>query len=149
MKKNVVIILIILLIIIAICTSGIKLKTKTNKVTLQQNKKYEVYLDHDIYGTDVITLINKAISNNELNNVGKDEKGFYLNNNKDSINIELVMITGSVNQEKKTYKMETIEKVGITEFVKNFNSATFECTKKEYHLNTGKIAYIELTQKDN
>lgn len=148
MKKSVVIILIILIIVITICISGIKLKTKTNKIILQQNKQYEMYLDHVIYGTDVITLINKAISNNELNNVSKDEKGFYLNNNQNSIIIDLVMITGNTEKEKTTYKMETIEKVGITEFVKNFNSATFECTKKEYHSKTGQIAYIEITQKN-
>ena len=148
MKKNVVIILIILLIIITICISAIKLKTKTNKIILQQNKQYELYLDNTIYGTDVITLINKAISNNKLNNVSKDQKGFYINNNQNSIIIDLVMITGNTEKEKTTYKMETIEKVGITEFVKNFNSATFECTKKEYHSKTGQIAYIEITQKN-
>ena len=104
-------------------------------------------MNNEIYGTDVVTLINKAINNNESNNVAKDEKGFYINNNQNSIQIDLVMITDEEEKETKTYKMEAISKVGITEFIKNFNTAKFKCTKKEYHKDTGKISYIEISQQ--
>lgn len=147
MKKTVVIISLILLIIIIICIVGINANSKANKAVKQQNSEYEKYLENDIYGTDVITLINKATSDNEANNVTKDEKGFYINNNNNSITIELVMITNEEKQETTVYKMETISKVGITEFIKNFNTEKFKCTKKEYHEQTGKISYIEISQK--
>ena len=147
MKKNVIVISLILLIIIVICAVCINIISKINKGVIQQNKQYEQYLDSEIYGTDVITLINKAISSNESYNVNKDKKGLYINNNENSIQIDLVMITNEEKKETKSYKMEAISKVGITEFIKNFNTAKFKCTKKEYHKDTGKISYIEISQQ--
>ena len=147
MKKNVVIISLVLIVIIIICVVGIKVNSKVSNITLKENEEYEKYLKDRIYGTDVVTLINKAISNNETNNITKDEKGFYVSNNENSITIDIVMITNEEKEKTTTYKMETIYKVGITEFIKNFNTAEFECTKKEHHSQTGKIAYIEITQR--
>ena len=147
MKKSVIIISLILIAAIAISVSLISLNSKTSKAILKQNSKYEQYLQGTIYGTDVITLINKSISNNETNNVEKDKKGYYINNNTNSIQIDLVMITDEEKEKTTTYKMEAISKLGTTEFIKNFNIAEFKCTKKEYHSQTGKIAYIENTQR--
>lgn len=147
MKKSLIIISVTLLIIIVICISGIKINANIGKTVKKQNLEYEQYLKENIYGTDVVTLINKATSSNETNNIEKDEKGYYINNNKNSINIDLVMITDEEKQETVTYKMETISKAGITEFIENFNIAEFKCTKVEYHKQTGKISYIELTQQ--
>lgn len=125
----------------------INLNSKVSNLTKKQNQEYEEYLEGTIYGTDVITLINKVSSNNELNNVEVDEKGFYINNNQNSIQIDLVMITDEEKATTTTYKMEAISEVGITEFIKNFNITEFKCTKKEYHTQTGQISYIELTQQ--
>lgn len=146
MKKNVIIITLILLILIIISVVGINVNSKITKSTISQNSEYEQYLKNEVYGTDVVTLINKAISSNESNQIQKDEKGFYINNNQNSITIDLIMITDEEEQKTTVYKMETIAKVGTTEFIKNFNTAKFKCTKVEYHSQTGKIAYIELTQ---
>lgn len=147
MKKSLIIISLILLTIIIICSAIITAKSKVSKLTLKQNLEFEQYLENNIYGTDVITLINKAISYNQTNNVQTDEKGYYINNNQNSINIDIVMMTNSEKQETTTYKMEAIAKVGITEFIKNFNTAEFKCTKKEYHSQTGKLSYMEITQQ--
>lgn len=147
MKKNVIIITLILFIIIIICIVGINLNSRTSKVVKKQNSEYEQYLSTEIYGTDVITLINKATSSNEDNDVPKDEKDFYIDNNQNSIKIDLVMITDEEKNETTIYKMETISKVGITDFIKNFNTTKFKCTKIEYHTQTGKIKYIEITQQ--
>ena len=114
---------------------------------MQENKQYEGYLENQIYGTDVVTLINKAISANDKNHIEKDEKGQYVSNHQNSILIDLVMITDEEKEETTTYRMEAIAKVGTSAFIKNFNTVKFECTKKEYHEETGKLAYIELTQK--
>ena len=147
MKKNVIIFTLILLIIIVICIVGINLNSKTSRAIIKYNNEYEQYLKkEETYGTDVITLINKATSSNEKNNITKDEKGFYISNNENSITIDLIMITDETKQETTTYKMEAISKVGITEFLKNFNTAKFQCTKTQYHKQTGRIAHIELTQ---
>ena len=148
MKKNLIIIAIILLVIIIVCFVGIKINSKTGNIIKQKNKTYEQYLSAEIYGTDVVTLINMAISNNETNSVQKNEKGFYINNNQNSIDMDIILITDAEKEETATYKMETISKVGITEFIKNFNTAKFKCTKAQYHKETGKISYIELTQQN-
>lgn len=147
MKKNIIIIVFILIVIITICIIGININSRTNKSIKSHNKQYEDYLNNEIYGTDVVTLINKAISENESNGIEKNEKGFYIDNHQNSIKIELVMITNEEKEKTTTYQMEAISKVGITEFIRNFNTAKFKCTKKEYHEQTGKIAYIELSQQ--
>ena len=154
-KKNIIIIISLLLVIIIISFVGIGINARKNRdirqsrclISFTKKEQYEAYLNSNIYGTDVVTLINKAISNNDANNVTKDEKGFYINNGSNSIQIDLVMITDEEKEETTTYKMETIYKVGVTEFIKNFNTTNFKCTKVEYHKQTGKIAYIELSQQ--
>ena len=57
------------------------------------------------------------------------------------------MITNEEKNKTTTYRMETISKVGIDEFIANFNTAEFKITKMEYHKETGKIKYIEITQQ--
>lgn len=147
MKKTILFISIILLIIIIICTIKISENTKKIQSIKKENAQYEQYAKKEIYGTDVMTLINKAVNQNEKNNVPKDEKENYNQNNKNSIIIEIVMITNEEKQETSTYRMETINKVGITEFISNFNTAKFKITKIDYHNQTGKIKYIEITQQ--
>ena len=83
MKKIFIIIALILLIIISICIAEISINNKKILVQKQQNKEYEQYMNKDIYGTDVITLINKAIDNNKKNNIHKDEKGYFIENEDD------------------------------------------------------------------
>lgn len=146
MKKNVIIICVILLVIITICTMGISINAKKVSVQKQANKEYEQYLEKDIYGTDVATIINKAIDSNNQNDIQQEDEK-YIENNENSIIVELVMITNEEKEKTTTYRMETINKVGINEFIKNFNTATFKITKIEYHKQTGKIKYIEITQQ--
>mgnify|MGYP004633522003 FL=1 len=146
MKKSVLLICVILIVIIIICSVGIWSNIKKVKVQKQANIEYEKYLDKDLYGTDVATILNKATNENKQNNVEKqDEK--YIDNNINSILIDLVMITNEKKEKTKSYRMETIEKVGINEFIKNFNTAKFKITKMEYHKQTGKIKYIEISQQ--
>lgn len=146
MKKSVLLICVILMVIIIICSVEIWSNIKKVNVQKQANIEYEKYLDKDLYGTDVATILNKATNENKQNNVEKqDEK--YLDNNINSILIDLVMITNEEKEKTKAYRMETIEKVGINEFIKNFNTAKFKITKMEYHKQTGKIKYIEISQQ--
>ena len=147
MKKNFILISLVLLVIIILCVVGISINAKKLSVQKQANKEFEQYLQKDIYGTDVVTLINKAIDNNKKCNVAQDEKGNYIENNEDSIVIELVMITNEEKQKTKTYRMETIDKVGINEFISNFNTEKFQITKIDYHESSGKVKYIEISEQ--
>ena len=58
------------------------------------------------------------------------------------------MITNEENEQTQIYIIETIDKVGISEFIKNFNTAKFKIAKLEYHEQTRKIKYIEISQQN-
>lgn len=137
MKKTVLIIAIpIVIILFSICGLFITQKA-TIKNIKKDNSQYEYYIDKSIYGTELVTLINKVINENEVNKVKKDEKGFFIENNENSIKINVKMNTNG-----KTYQMETFYNNDITKFVENFNLVKFKCTKIEYHKNSGRISKL-------
>ena len=141
MKNTVLLISIpIMVIIFSICGLLIT-KNTTNRLIKEENSEYEYYLNKTVYGTDVTTVINKAINKNEKNKIQKNEKGHYIDNEEDSIKIEIKMITT-----EKTYPMEEIYNNDITQFVQNFNLIKFKCTSIEYHKKTGKIKNIIFEQ---
>ena len=136
MNKKIVIILIICFLImcgIDLMAKRINLKSEIKK----ENSEYEDYLNKEITGTDLATLMNKAINSNEINNVNKDEKNHYIENNSNSIKIEIKM-----TENDNTYLMEQFYNKGITEFVKLFGEISFKCTNIEYHNKTGRIKKI-------
>lgn len=143
MKKTIIIFSIIFCsILLIVCVS----LTQNNKNLIEiknENAEYEKYRNKEIFGTEVASVINKAVNENIKNEVAKDEKGFYIANETNSINVEIKLI----NEEKlQTYKMETIQKVGTSGFVKNFNLILFKCTSIEYHNQTGSVAKIIFEQ---
>lgn len=141
MKKPLIILITIFIVVVIIVTVIINTKQDNLKAIKQSNDSFEQYIGKQVYGTEVTTVIGKAIKNNESYNIQKDEKGFYINDNQYCIKVELNMITV-----EKTYQMEQLYKAGLTEFVKNFNVITFECTNIEYHNQTGRISKIVFTQ---
>lgn len=143
MKKILICLIIVLVaitIVVSMWISGNN--TKLAKIK-ENNQKYEIYLDKEVFGTDVTTVINKAIDDNEKRQISKDEKGFYIENDTDSIKVELVMLNGD---KKETYQMETLNKVGLNGFIKNFNLINFKCSKIEYHDKTKLISKIIFEQ---
>ena len=124
------------IIICIICTFLIDLRAEKSQIK-KENMEYQIYLNKEIYGTDVASLINKAIDQNEKNNVQKNEKGYYINNEQNSVKIDLKMTTID-----KTYAMEEIYQKDITKFVQNFNLIKFKCTSIEYHQKTGRISKL-------
>lgn len=145
MKKILICLIIVLVaitIVVSMWISGNN--TKLAKIK-ENNQKYEIYLDKEIFGTDVTTVINKAIDDNEKRDIPKDEKGFFIPNDTNSIKVELVML----NEDKKeTYQMETLNKVGLSGFIKNFNLINFKCSKIEYHDKTKLISKIIFEQTE-
>lgn len=133
----------IAIIIFSVCGLLIT-KNTTNRIIKEKNSEYEYYLGRTVYGTDVTTLINKATNENEKNGIQKNEKNHYIENNENSIKIELKMMTTD-----KTYPMEEIYNNDITKFVANFNLIKFKCTKLEYHKNTGKIKKLVFEETED
>lgn len=137
MKKNIAI-LVILVVIIIFSISGLLItNSSTIKKIKNYNSQYEYYLDKTIYGTELATLVNKAVNSNENNNIQKDDKGFYLDNGQNSIKIDIKMNTNG-----KTYQMETIYNNDITKFVENFNLVKFKCNNIDYHKNSGRVSKL-------
>lgn len=137
MKKTFFIILSIIFIIVCITyTFLIELRAEKAQI-LKDNMQYEQYLNKQILGTELATLISKVVDSNQRNDVQKDGKGYYINNEQNSIRIDLKMTTID-----KTYPMEEIYNNKITSFVQNFNFISFECTSIEYHKKTGRISKL-------
>ena len=111
------------------------------KTIKQENAIYEEYYQKEIYGVDLATVINKAINSNETNYIEKDNKGAYIENNTNSIKIDIHILDNDT-----TYNMETFYNNGIDKFVENYNIIQFKCTSIEYHDQTGKIKYMLFEQ---
>ena len=138
MKKQTLIILILLIIVVLIIVFAVAQNVQKQRELANYNGQYEKYLNGQVlYGTDVATLINKAMDDNKKNNVEKDEKGYYINNNTNSIKLYVKLV-----QDGDNFPMERIFEVGMTEFVKNFNIEDFKCTKINYHKETGMVSEV-------
>lgn len=146
MKKGLILILIVLSVTSIIAISYISNKYIITTEIQKLNKEYEFYKDKTLLGTDVTTAINKALDSNERNEIPKDEKGFYIENDTNSIKVEIIMYN---EDEPKVYQMETIQKVGITGFINNFNLIDFTCSKIEYHEKTKMVRKIVFEQVEN
>lgn len=142
--KKIVIIFSIIIITLLIIISVSLIENNKNMVNVKQyNKQYEEYYQKTVYGTDVITLINKATNQNIKNNIAKDEKGFFIENDTNSIKIEIKLLS---EEKLTTYSMETLTKVGLNEFVKSFNLIKFKCINITYHDNTKRIKRLVFEQ---
>ena len=140
--KKILIILLLLFIIIIFSIYALFLNSKSQHSKLENyNREYEVYLNKTIYGTELATLINKVTNINENNKIEKNEKNYYIENEKDSIKIEITMLLT-----EKTYPMEEIYNKNTAEFVKYFNLEKFRCAKIEYHNKTGKVSKMLFEQ---
>ena len=140
MKKFVVFLIVILVIIS--CIAYIYLNYRANFYDASnQNMQYENYLDKEIYGSELASIINKAVDNNVKDKVSKDSNGIYQDNQTTSINIQIKILDNDT-----TYNMETLYNGGMDNFVKYYNQIKFKCTKIEYHEKTNKIKYMLFEQ---
>lgn len=138
MNKQTIVILLLFIIIILGIWFAVMQNMQNERELERYNSEFDKYLtSNQLYGTDVATLINKAIDNNNKNGVEKNEKGYYIDNDMNSIKIYI-----KLEDEGEYYQMERIFKVGMIEFVKNFNLEGFKCTEVNYHKKTGKIKDI-------
>lgn len=142
MKRILFYILTIVIIIVTIIVSKYY-QFKDTKVSIDKyNQAFEKYTQKEIFGTDITTVINHAINNNENFYVEKDKNNKYIQNETNSIRIEV-----KINdlEENAIYDMETLYYGGMNDFVRYYGQIKFKCLKKEYHEN-GKIKYILFEQ---
>ncbi len=140
MKKIAIFIMIAIIIICGITYIYINY-TANYKSAKKANLEFEKYLNEELYGVDLATVINRAIDNNERNQIEKNNKGIYQNNDKNSINIEIKMIDNDT-----IYQMETIYNGGMQNFVNYYGNIKFKCIEIKYHNYTNKVKYMLFEQ---
>ena len=142
MKKTIVYIISMVIITSVFITSKIY-ENKQYLVEIKKfNTKYEKYINNNIVGTEVASVINQAVDDNEYERIKKDENGTYIQNDETSVNTE-VKITEF--KEEQIYTMETLYSGGITQFVKYYGQIPFKAVKVEYNKNK-RIKYILFEQ---
>lgn len=135
MKKTICVILLIFVAIVVAIYMNYK-QNLTAKIEAKRfNEEYEFYNKEAILGTDVTTLINRAMNNNEKHSIQKDENGLYIADDEYSIKIYVYMIINEM-----TYPMENLVQTGLADFTSYFGEVTFKCTDVKYHEATGRIA---------
>lgn len=143
MKRIVIIFSIIAITLVLIVSMSLIQNNKNLTIIKAYNRQYEEYYKKVLYGTDVITLINKATNENIKNNIEKDEKGYFIENDLNSIKIEIKLL---YNEKLIIYQMETLTKVGLEGFVQNFNLIQFKCTDIDYHEATKRVKSLTFEQ---
>ena len=139
-KKIALFFLIIIIIIVGI--SYMYFNYKANYYTTKrENRKFETYENQEISGSELATIINRAVDSNESNEVLKDDKGKYINNDNNSIKIDIKFIDND-----KTYTMEELYRGKISRFVEAYKEIKFKCTKLEYHKATNRVKYMFFEQ---
>lgn len=140
MKKVIIFLVTIVIIVCIIAFQYNSYKRNQNSIS-SENAEFEKYTNNEIYGIDLATIINKSIDKNEKNKILKDEKGFFIQNDENSIEVEI-----HIKENDTTYKMEQIYKQGTEQFVQFFINEKFKCSKVEYHEKTDRIKYMLFEQ---
>ena len=143
MKKFIIFLVIVAVIICIISYMYLNYKA-TNNITRADNMSYESYLNREIYGSTLASIINRAVNDNQKNKVEKDEKGLYKENSQNSIKIQV-----KITDNDTTYDMETFYNNGMNDFIRYYNQIKFKCTELKYHENTNKIKYMLFEQITN
>ena len=142
--KKIIIFFVIILIIVAIVSYMYLNYQATYKEAQIKNAQYESYDGQELYGTDLATLINKAVDDNTKNKIDKDEDGLYTDNGTDSIRIDILF-----TDDNKIHTMEEIYNTGTSTFMQYYNQIKFKCTKIEHHSRTGRVSYMYFEQIAN
>lgn len=140
MKKIAIFLLMILIVVSAISYLYINQKLRYREMQ-KENAKLDIVEGQEITGQDLVTLINKVIDTNRKNEVSKDKKGNYVDNEENSIQMDISFIDVDV-----TYNIERINQGGMSSFLQNYRGIIFKCSEVQFHKSTGKIKYIKVEQ---
>ena len=149
MKRNL-IILISALLIVCVFVVYFVINYRNMQIDAQANNKdYITYKDKTIVGTTLVSLINKTVDNNEKNNIEKDEKNTYIENDKNSVKIYIYFL--DLEKEDKyietPYTMEQIYNNDTDNFIKLYGTSNFYCSNIDYHEKTGNVKSLTFEQQ--
>ena len=141
MKKK---LLVILGIFIIILLFAVYLLYNYRKDVIQMqsfNRQYEVYYEKTILGTDLATVLNKAMDYNKKNDIAKDSNDRYYIETEKSLLIEI-----KFSEKEEPVKMEDILSKEIETFISFYGAASFKCTKIEYHKSNKQVKSLYFEQ---
>lgn len=128
MKRKILVILGIFIIIL-LFTVYLLYNYRKDVIQMQSfNRQYEVYYEKTILGTDLATVLNKAMDCNNKNDIPKDSKDKYYIETDKSLLIEI-----KFSEKEEPVKMEDILSKEVETFISFYGAASFKCTKIEYH----------------
>lgn len=136
MKKYIVLAAFVILAVSSIGYLYINYKVEAQNI-LNNNKEYVELYNKEIEGNELATLINKIENKNENNLVARDENGLFIENDTNSIIINI-----KFKQSDSIFRGEKISRNGITNFVNLYSAEKFKCTNVEYHKNSKYIKSI-------
>lgn len=140
MKKIAIFFLIIIIIVAGI--SYLYLNHKANYYEAKkENSKFEDYYEKEIYGAELGSIINRAVDQNNNQQLEKNNKGKFVENDSNSIKIDV-----KITDNNSMYDMETLYAKGMNQFVLYYNEVKFKCTNIQYHAKTNKVRYLLFEQ---
>lgn len=101
------------------------------------NYQFEQYFDKEIYGADVVTIMSKAIDNNNQYDIDRNEENKFIEDNKYCLKVMI-----KFKDVDQTFDMESIEKAGIEGFMQNFSKSTFKIIEYNYNEESKRIGKI-------
>ena len=135
--------ILIIIVIIAITSMGylyLNIQSSSNTI-YALNKPYEELKNEIINGNNLATYINKIIDKNAKNNVKKDEKGSYIDNNNNSIIAEI-----KFKDSDNIFRIEQIENNDINKFINLYSNINFKCTEIQYHNETKLVSFLHFEE---
>ena len=142
-KKIAIFIAIVISIIALITYNFINYKSTILKAD-DVNKEFLKFNGIELSAQDVISLFNKACNYNNKNNVKKDNKGYYIENDENSLKINL-----KLRLSKDLYPMEMILKNGFDNFLKYYSEAKFRCSDVKLHEGTQLVSYMLIEEQSS
>lgn len=141
MKKKLLVILGIFIIIL-LFTVYLLYNYRKDVIQIQSfNRQYEVYYEKTILGTDLATVLNKAMDYNKKNDIPKDSNDRYYQETEKSLSITIKFL-----ESEKTFRMEDILLGDMENFINNYASFSFKCTKIEYHKSNQQVKSLYFEQ---
>ena len=141
MKKNILVILGIFIIILLFVVYLLYNYKKDVIYAQNFNKQYESYYQKTIVGTDLATVMNKAMDYNQKNDIAKDSNDRYYRETEKSILIEVKFL-----EKEKIVRMEDILLGDMENFIHFYRQANFKCTKIEYHSENNQVKNLYFEQ---
>lgn len=142
--KNKILLIIVIFIIILCVAIYLVYNYRVNIAKSQEiNNEYKSYYNKQIIGTDLASVINKTRDNNEKNNIPKDNSGYFIENDTNSIKVFVELI---YQDDYTTLDADQIFSKGIENFVRVYSTANFKCTKITYHKKTSNVETVIFTE---